>query len=224
MEYDIFPQHFYPLLAVYHAAGRLRRSPNRYQVPDCLSTCFQGRRAALHMWGQRPKLDDDDTGALSDDEAASEHKRVKSDTDGGFLVRYPSHGREIEIIILLLFLLRLFQWMSAGVVLTKVSECRRKMATHHQGSCSTYLSLEIGTDKASSHSVAAVCLRMSTVIYPAHEEMPRSIFRSKPHLKRPRYTQFDPHSRCYNFPQLPLSNCVIFTIMSQSWNSSSTNI
>lgn len=40
------------------------------------------------MWGHRPRLDDDGTDS-SDDESnlATEHKRVKSDTDGGFLVR-----------------------------------------------------------------------------------------------------------------------------------------
>lgn len=43
------------------------------------------------MWGHRPRLDDDGTDASDSDgesNAASEHKRVKSDTDGGFLVRF----------------------------------------------------------------------------------------------------------------------------------------
>ena len=51
------------------------------------------------MWGQRPRLDDDETKmALAAEEAEaegegesadSEHERVKSEEDGGFLVRGP---------------------------------------------------------------------------------------------------------------------------------------
>ncbi|CAM9444850.1 unnamed protein product [Ascophyllum nodosum] len=66
--------------------------------PALASTSMeQGRRAALHMWGQRPRLDDDETKmALAAEEAEaegegesadSEHERVKSEEDGGFLGR-----------------------------------------------------------------------------------------------------------------------------------------
>eukprot|EP00904_Undaria_pinnatifida_P000927 jgi/Undpi1/10835/HiC_scaffold_3.g01364.m1 len=62
--------------------------------PALASTSMeQGRRAALHMWGRRPRLDDDDdkdTDADADDSAENEHERVKSVQDGGFL------GRESE--------------------------------------------------------------------------------------------------------------------------------
>ncbi|CAM9608024.1 unnamed protein product, partial [Scytosiphon promiscuus] len=59
--------------------------------PALASTSMeQGRRAALHMWGRRPRLDGESQGAITDGSEETEHERVKSVADGGFL------GRESE--------------------------------------------------------------------------------------------------------------------------------
>ena len=39
------------------------------------------------MWGRRPRLDDESQDQISDGSSESEHQRVKSVADGGFLVR-----------------------------------------------------------------------------------------------------------------------------------------
>ncbi|CAM9319875.1 unnamed protein product [Ectocarpus sp. 12 AP-2014] len=59
--------------------------------PALASTSMeQGRRAALHMWGRRPRLDGESKGDQLDVSEETEHERVKSVADGGFL------GRESE--------------------------------------------------------------------------------------------------------------------------------
>lgn len=64
----------------------------------------------MHMWGQRPRLDDDnddanDEGRSIEAEGHSEHERerVKSDGEGGFLVRprlviyLPCHSKTVRL-------------------------------------------------------------------------------------------------------------------------------
>lgn len=44
------------------------------------------------MWGRRPRLDGESQGAITDGSEETEHERVKSVADGGFLVREIGKG------------------------------------------------------------------------------------------------------------------------------------